>query len=349
MRARAPLNRRHPMAAPMRDSPLDGHRAKVADPRTAAKADANFEYDDNEWDVGIGDLIIDLDADIEKTNERTTTSCGGAGPTMASTGGGSGATAAGKAAKLSVEHSATVDKGLKMKIKRTKPGTKTSEAKHEIVKTGEQNGGEAGKQPPQQQQQQQPQQQQAAQQNQQQQQAAQQQVQQQAAQQQQAQQNQQQQHANNSAGNKRGSSGSHRRDKARDKPKTPVSGPAGQPPTTVNAAPLTAVAAVVTTTTASTASTTPSTPDVNGIVRPAVQRVVFPAGPGPPNAPGPPPSPSPPAKNTPSTPPPPPPSLPQNATPSAEESPSPASSPPPKKPKPSPVTETKVSLLNYAS
>lgn len=42
--------------------------------------------------------------------------------------------------KMAVEHSATVDKGLKMKIKRTKPGTKTSEAKHEIVKSNEQNG-----------------------------------------------------------------------------------------------------------------------------------------------------------------------------------------------------------------
>lgn len=30
--------------------------------------DSNFEYDDNEWDVGIGDLIIDLDADIEKSS-----------------------------------------------------------------------------------------------------------------------------------------------------------------------------------------------------------------------------------------------------------------------------------------
>lgn len=42
------------------------------------------------------------------------------------------------AAKMAIEHSATVDKGLKMKIKRTKPGTKTSEAKHEIVKSNEQ-------------------------------------------------------------------------------------------------------------------------------------------------------------------------------------------------------------------
>lgn len=76
---------------------------------------ANFEYDDNEWDIGIGDLIIDLDADIEKT---------GVGEGMA----------APKPGKMHspVEHQATVDKGLKMKIKRTKPGTK-----HEIVKSGE--------------------------------------------------------------------------------------------------------------------------------------------------------------------------------------------------------------------
>ncbi|KAG8288665.1 hypothetical protein J6590_013956 [Homalodisca vitripennis] len=122
------------MAGPMRDNSLDcSHRTKVADPRaaTAAKAETNFEYDDNEWDIGIGDLIIDLDADIEKTNERTS----GGGP-MASA--ASGPPTKGK---LAVEHSATVDKGLKMKIKRTKPGTKTSEAKHEIVKSGEQQNG----------------------------------------------------------------------------------------------------------------------------------------------------------------------------------------------------------------
>lgn len=53
---------------------------------------------------------------------------------------GSGKTAA----KMAIEHSATVDKGLKMKIKRTKPGTKTSEAKHEIVKSNEQNGNADG-------------------------------------------------------------------------------------------------------------------------------------------------------------------------------------------------------------
>ncbi|KAK9875254.1 hypothetical protein WA026_007647, partial [Henosepilachna vigintioctopunctata] len=145
------------MAAPMRSSSVQeaGHRPRVADSgsgratgsQPAAKAEAsqaaghtappapgNFEYDDNEWDIGIGDLIIDLDADIEKTTEKTIE------PTsMAANAAGPQATKA-AAAKMAVEHSATVDKGLKMKIKRTKPGTKTSEAKHEIVKSNEQNG-----------------------------------------------------------------------------------------------------------------------------------------------------------------------------------------------------------------
>ncbi|XP_044744100.1 zinc finger protein 609 [Coccinella septempunctata] len=148
------------MAAPMRSSSVQeaGHRPRVADlsssgrattgsQQPAAKADAsqtagqtastapgNFEYDDNEWDIGIGDLIIDLDADIEKTTEKTIEST-----SMAANAAGTQATKA-ATAKMAVEHSATVDKGLKMKIKRTKPGTKTSEAKHEIVKSNEQNG-----------------------------------------------------------------------------------------------------------------------------------------------------------------------------------------------------------------
>lgn len=161
-----------------------GHRARVADSRQATTAaSTNFEYDDNEWDIGIGDLIIDLDADIEKTNEganpnTTTTTINtavqnatGGGPTTACPGGGGGSgsasggpvtaaasnttghhmatnaspnTSAKAAAKMAIEHSAIVDKGLKMKIKRTKPGTKTSEAKHEIVKSNEQNGNVEG-------------------------------------------------------------------------------------------------------------------------------------------------------------------------------------------------------------
>ncbi|KAM7342417.1 scribbler isoform 2-T2 [Cochliomyia hominivorax] len=46
--------------------------------------------------------------------------------------------------KMSIDHQATLDKGLKMKIKRTKPGTKSSEAKHEIVKASEQQNGLMG-------------------------------------------------------------------------------------------------------------------------------------------------------------------------------------------------------------
>lgn len=97
------------MAAPMREgAPAGGTRpAPHAHP-------ANFEYDDNEWDIGIGDLIIDLDADIEKTDE-----------------------AGGMAARAEPDAQRTA---LKMKIKRTKPGTKSSEAKHEIVKSNETNG-----------------------------------------------------------------------------------------------------------------------------------------------------------------------------------------------------------------
>uniref|UniRef100_A0A1B0CL78 Uncharacterized protein n=1 Tax=Lutzomyia longipalpis TaxID=7200 RepID=A0A1B0CL78_LUTLO len=125
--------------------------------------ETNFEYDDHEWDIrGIGDLITDLDADIEKSSfvnthhtshenkdtsstEKTETIVGEKAQnlqqtsqivTMSSTSSGSGNN---KAMKLSVDHQATLEKGLKMKIKRTKPGTKTSEAKHVIVKS-EQNG-----------------------------------------------------------------------------------------------------------------------------------------------------------------------------------------------------------------
>lgn len=107
----------------------DGHRARPGSTTTttalgptaalAASASAssisskaegtNFDDDYNEWELGIGDLIIDLDADIEKSNRPSLPM---ASPPMASP----------------VEHQATVDKGLKMKIKRK------NMAKHEIVK-----------------------------------------------------------------------------------------------------------------------------------------------------------------------------------------------------------------------
>ncbi|GBP88349.1 hypothetical protein EVAR_61949_1 [Eumeta japonica] len=105
--ARGGQTRRARMAAPMSSgAPPGGARP--------ATTHSNFEYDDNEWDIGIGDLIIDLDADIEKTDE-----------------------AGGMAARAEPDAQRTA---LKMKIKRTKPGTKSSEAKHEIVKSNEMNG-----------------------------------------------------------------------------------------------------------------------------------------------------------------------------------------------------------------
>ncbi|KAL3285897.1 hypothetical protein HHI36_000417 [Cryptolaemus montrouzieri] len=277
------------MAAPMRSSSVQeaGHRPRVADSSSgratgsqpAAKADAsqtaghtappapgNFEYDDNEWDIGIGDLIIDLDADIEKTTEKTVEPI-----SMAANAAGPQATKA-AAAKMAVEHSATVDKGLKMKIKRTKPGTKTSEAKHEIVKSNEQNGvvdpaelkGGGGGTGPQ--------------------------VKHSSAS---ANSNVGGQPANapntnNNAGSKRGSSG-HRRDKARDKHTNNEKGPPQNVPK-VSCAPNPNSSAIS---------------EMNGIVRVGAPqagppRSVFPAstGPGPPQcsnagpSPGPPPSPA---------------------------------------------------------
>lgn len=123
-------------------------------------SDSNFEYEDkdNEWDIGIGDLIIDLDADIEKSSNVDSTLMiplqtlansystsdkldsrdkniikdkdSANMSTMSNLSGSK------NSAKLSIDnHQATLDKGLKMKIKRTKMGNKTSDSKHEIVKS----------------------------------------------------------------------------------------------------------------------------------------------------------------------------------------------------------------------
>jgi len=136
--------------------------------RPSRSSDTNFEYDDSEWDVGIGNLISDLDADIEKNNEAasrpgpvssknvsdekravsTSPSSQMHGPQSSSSSSGTGAAVLGKAKSSSasskttdistpgnMEHSAVVDKGLKMKIKRTKTSKSGADAKHEIVKS----------------------------------------------------------------------------------------------------------------------------------------------------------------------------------------------------------------------
>ncbi|XP_013784417.1 zinc finger protein 608-like isoform X1 [Limulus polyphemus] len=173
----------------MKDQPLDGQRGKVAvlhstkpiclesvkselkNSVTGSTNATNFDDDYNEWELGIGELIIDLDADIEKNNDKNgqhsqangstvinspaggavslnllstqETACGGMSSSKISrmsSGGsnaGSSSNTCGGIANLGapVEHQATVDKGLKMKIKRKNVGSKFSEAKHEIVQS----------------------------------------------------------------------------------------------------------------------------------------------------------------------------------------------------------------------
>lgn len=91
-----------------------------------AATNTNFEYEDSEWDVGIGNLIIDLDADIEKNGKNHPAAGMPSSTPVPSTN---------KSHKMAV--TTPEPAGLKMKIKRTKPGpgTRSSETKHEIVKT----------------------------------------------------------------------------------------------------------------------------------------------------------------------------------------------------------------------
>ncbi|RWS15772.1 zinc finger protein 608-like protein, partial [Dinothrombium tinctorium] len=115
-----------------------------------------FDEDNNEWELGISELIIDLDADIEKDNDMSSgkmanpkaTKAGNYSSTASKSGLSSGGhhnhhhhhhhhhqhANANKCA-ATVEHQATVERGLKMKIKRKSIGGKSSGAKHEIVQS----------------------------------------------------------------------------------------------------------------------------------------------------------------------------------------------------------------------
>ncbi|XP_022257251.1 zinc finger protein 608-like isoform X2 [Limulus polyphemus] len=169
----------------MKDQLLDNHRQTVAavdlksaptkevpgdikTSTTGTTAATNFDDDYNEWELGIGELIIDLDADIEKNNCNSNIVYGATDGTGALTltsarsppsggmsnsktsrmnvplvkaGDSSVSTSAGESLNIvknsatGAEHQATVDKGLKMKIKRKNVGSKSSEAKHEIVQS----------------------------------------------------------------------------------------------------------------------------------------------------------------------------------------------------------------------
>lgn len=77
------------VSRPMKDPPL-GSRASAVDGRPSSQqgpgvSGAGFDDDYNEWELGIGDLIIDLDADIEKSNDPAMASAAAAagGPTAA--------------------------------------------------------------------------------------------------------------------------------------------------------------------------------------------------------------------------------------------------------------------------
>lgn len=142
------------MHSPMKEGPPTGHpcvaahterttrcsrRQQVATATTTTTATTNNntdllnknnpEHDDSDsegdWDVGVGNLVIDLDADLER-HQRTA---------VVATEGVPSSVTSGKMS--SVEHHAVVDKGLKMKIKRKNVGSKSSDIKHEIVKAAE--------------------------------------------------------------------------------------------------------------------------------------------------------------------------------------------------------------------
>lgn len=138
---------------------------------TSTTNNNNFDDDNNEWELGIGELIIDLDADIEKSSPRphhhhhqsqpSTTSpvamdkklnaiksgrggssCNTSAPGSVSSSSMSGhhhssnsnTVSSKNGSSTNVEHHATPEKGLKMKIKR-KPGSRSSDIKHEIVQS----------------------------------------------------------------------------------------------------------------------------------------------------------------------------------------------------------------------
>lgn len=132
----------------MKSSAPDGpNTASQVSNNNDIKSENNFDDDNNEWEFAVNDLIIDLDADIERNNEEKL--CGQqetsqqrvkpvGTPVYAQCNSEESEllNQQAKTSMSSVEHSATVDKGLKMKIKRKTVSAKSSEPKHEIVESG---------------------------------------------------------------------------------------------------------------------------------------------------------------------------------------------------------------------
>ncbi|XP_013385174.1 zinc finger protein 608 isoform X2 [Lingula anatina] len=85
-------------------------------PVSSSGRNASLDYDEDDWEFGVGNLVIDLDADTNENKNTSSIRSPQKSPRMSS-----------------IEHQSTIDKGLKMKIKRKNVGSKLSESKHEIA------------------------------------------------------------------------------------------------------------------------------------------------------------------------------------------------------------------------
>lgn len=91
------------------------------------------EDDYNEWELGIGNLIIDLDADIEKTHSSSPENKAA----MASSACTTKSSAAKPHSPMQSHPETGPSSSLKMKIKKTRSDDKSKEVKHEIVLTND--------------------------------------------------------------------------------------------------------------------------------------------------------------------------------------------------------------------
>ena len=124
----------------MKDHPSTSH-SNVASSRKAPQAspndgnsynlqcDSSFS-DDNDWDTG--KLVIDLDVDTSKSPQKSVSVTPKKSAVVALT---RSPIKSSVGVGHSMEHHATVDKGLKMKIKRKNAGAKSDTKGHEIVRT----------------------------------------------------------------------------------------------------------------------------------------------------------------------------------------------------------------------
>lgn len=127
------------------DSGSSGGITKIATTTTTSKHHHHSHHHKSSGgNSNSSSLSVGSNASL-KSESLTSSSSSTSEKMSSASGSGASSKSAGKltAATTVVDHQATLDKGLKMKIKRTKPGTKTSEAKHEIVKA-EQNGAASG-------------------------------------------------------------------------------------------------------------------------------------------------------------------------------------------------------------